>query len=147
MNRGAEGRKSGGEEIVGGVTLVSVFGLLFLSTHHWFWLFPLCFAGLPALLRGVQRVYSQRALIRRRRAEAPRDAEAEGTRQILRIAKDNHGKVTPALITLNSALTLEEADRLLQSMSSKGYAAMNVTDSGRIEYEFPEFADRLDEIE
>lgn len=147
MSRRGDGRKSGGEEIIGGVTLVTVFGLLFLSTHQWFWLFPLCFAGLPALLRGVQRVYSQRALLRQRRAEAPRDAEAESTRQILRVAKENHGKVTPALITLNSALSLEEAERLLQSMTSKGYASMNVTDSGRIVYEFPEFSDRLDEIE
>lgn len=147
MSRRRDGRKSGGEEIIGGVTLVAVFGLLFLSTHQWFWLFPLCFAGLPALLRGVQRVYRQRQLLRQRREEAPRDAEAEGTRQILRIAKENSGRVTPALVTLNSALSLEDAERLLQSMTSKGYASMNVTDSGRIEYEFPEFADRVDEIE
>ena len=142
-----DGRKTGGEEIIGGVTLVTIFGLLFLSTHQWFWLFPLCFAGLPALLRGARRVYSQRMLVRQQRVEAPRDAETEGTRQILRIAKENRGKVTPAIVTLNSALSLEEAERLLQSMASKGYASMNVTDSGRIEYEFPEFADHLDEIE
>lgn len=147
MSRHREGRKSGGEELIGGITLVAVFGLLYFSTHQWFWLFPLCFAGLPALLRGIQRIYSQRAIARQRRAEMPRATDADRTKQILRVAQANKGKVTPALVTLNSSLSLEDAERLLQEMSSKGYASMNVTESGRIEYEFPEFTDQMDEIE
>lgn len=139
MRRGRNGSKSGGEELIGGITLVTIFGLLYFSTHQWFWLFPLCFAGIPALLRGIQRIYSQRALTRQRREEVSQTSDADRTKEILRVAQTHNGKVTPALVSLNSSLSLEDAERLLQELSSKGYASMNVTESGRIEYEFPEF--------
>lgn len=144
MSGGRNSRKSAGEEVIGGMTLIAVFGLLYFSTHQWFWLFPLCFAGLPALFRGAHRIYSDRALQRQRMAEIPRRADAEGTRDILRIAQANKGKITPSIVTLNSSLSLDDAERLLQEMSSKGYASMVVTDSGRIEYEFPEFMENPD---
>lgn len=131
-------RRSGGEEFIGGATLIAVFGLLYLSTHQSFWLFPLCFAGIPPLIRGIQRIYTRRALIREQRA-VPQRTDADLTKEILRVAQANGGKITPAVVTLNSSLSLEEAERLLQELASKGYAAMNVTDTGRIEYEFPEF--------
>ena len=131
--------RSGGEEFIGGATLIAVFGLLYISTHQSFWLFPLCFAGIPPLIRGIQRVYARRALMREQRAQVPQRTDADLTKEILRVAQANGGTITPAVVTLNSSLSLEEAERLLQELTSKGYAAMNVTDSGRIEYEFPEF--------
>lgn len=147
MRRERNGRKSGSEELIGGITLVAIFGLLYFSTHQWFWLFPLCFAGLPALLRGIQRIYSQRALTRQRRVDVPQTTDSDRTKEILRVAQVNNGIVTPALVSLNSSLSLEDAERLLQELTSKGYANMNVTESGRIEYEFPEFYHQVDEIE
>lgn len=147
MSRRRSGKKSGGEEFIGGATLIAVFGLLYLTTHQSFWLFPLFFAGLPPVIRGVQRLYARRAVERQRRAEIPKTNDSDGMRQILRIAQANKGKVTPAVVTLNSNLSLEDAERLLQEMTAKGYAAMNVTDSGRIEYEFPEFMDPPDTSE
>ncbi len=137
-------RRSGGEEFIGGATLIAVFGLLYISTHQSFWLFPLCFAGIPPLIRGIQRIYARRALMREQRAQVPQRTDATLTKEILRVAQANGGRITPAVVTLNSTLSLEEAERLLQELASKGYAAMNVTDSGRIEYEFPEFTAQSD---
>ncbi|HUX21385.1 MAG TPA: hypothetical protein VMW69_09100 [Spirochaetia bacterium] len=140
-------KRSGGEEFIGGATLIAVFGLLFVSTHQSFWLFPLCFAGIPPLLRGIQRIYAKRALERTRQEALPQTPAPDATKEILKVAQSNKGKVTPAIVTLNSTLSLEEAERLLQELTSKGYASMNVTDSGRIEYEFPEFMDEPGKIE
>jgi len=147
MSRDRRGHKTGGEQLIGGFTLVAVFGLLAFSSHQWLWLIPACCAGVPAILRGMNRIRAQRAFERQRRVEIPRAAEVEQTKQILRVAQSNNGKVTPAIVTLNSSVSLEEAERILQELSSKGYATMTVTDSGHIEYEFPEFSDQAKDIE
>jgi hypothetical protein len=146
-NMSRRGRKSGGEEFIGGAALIAVFGFLLISTHQSFWLFPLCFAGIPPVVRGLQRMYTRRALERKRQESLPQTPAPDGTKEILKVAQANKGRVTPALVTLNSSLNLEDADRLLQEMTSKGYASMNVTDSGRIEYEFPEFMDEPGQLE
>lgn len=145
MSRGRRKTKSGGEQLLGGFTLVAVFGLLYFSTHQWLWLIPVCCVGLPAVVRGMERVRAERVVMRQRRSETPRVTDADRTKAILRVAQANKGRVTPAIVTLNSSVSLDEAERLLQDLAKKGYAGMNVTESGRIEYEFPEFMDRTDE--
>lgn len=83
-------------------------------------------------------VYRQRDKI------TPRDDEASGEKQVLQTAKAEKGLITPALVALKTDLTMERAEKILESMARKGYAEMRVSDSGRVEYEFPEFIPRLE---
>lgn len=63
-------------------------------------------------------------------------AAARYQKAILRLAYERGGKVTVGDVAVKIDITLDEAERILKEMSSKGYCGMNVTDSGRIEYEF-----------
>ncbi len=120
---------------------MAVCGVLYFATHGAVWPLIVALFGVSGVARGVQKLSMER---RAARLSAPPPVhrlsrEAEATREILRIAQKQKGIVTPALVTLNSSLSLEEADRLLQDLCRKGYAGMNVTENGRIEYQFPEF--------
>ena len=62
---------------------------------------------------------------------------------ILRTAKKLRGIVTPGDVALEGNIPLDEAREALEKLVSKGYAQMQVTDSGLIQYRFAEFtADR-----
>ena len=65
-------------------------------------------------------------------------------KQILNIAKEKGGRVTVSEISMNSNLSLDEAEKYLKEMASKGYAGMDVNDSGIIIYEFYEITGRDD---
>lgn len=60
---------------------------------------------------------------------------------ILRTAKKLRGIVTPGEVALEGNLPLDEARQALDKLVSSGYAQMQVTDSGLIQYRFAEFAD------
>ena len=64
---------------------------------------------------------------------------------ILRAAKKNRGRTTPAEIALESDLSMEQAQKYLEKLASKGYAEMRVKKSGVIVYVFPEFLE--DDVE
>ncbi|MBN2051831.1 MAG: hypothetical protein JW760_15370 [Spirochaetales bacterium] len=134
------GRNHHGEPFAGGLFLLFIFGFIFFR-HSWsfFWFFPLLFLGIIPLLR---RLGSSR------RSGDPLDEENEirdqrdkdsSEKQVLKAAKVNGGVVTPALVALDSTLSIEEAEKMLQSLVQRGYATMEVTDSGQIEYRFQEF--------
>ena len=78
-------------------------------------------------------------------ATDPAPGRANAERQILMVAKEEQGWVTPALAALKTDISIDNAERILQSMAEKGHATMHVTDEGRVEYRFPEFAPRLDD--
>jgi hypothetical protein len=120
------------------LVLAASFGLAwFLTRAHpwaWLWLFPIVFAGLLPAISGIRR------LRRDRSDEGPlRLAAAEAERRILLTARDARGVVTPALVALKTGLSIEEAQALLEQMARQGHAVMHVGESGRIEFEFPEF--------
>ncbi len=96
------------------------------------------FAGVLPFLHGLRRLIAARPA-----RLSPAEREAADEKQVLRIARDANGKVTPALIALETDLTAAQAEEALQRMARKGYAAMHVTDDGRVEYEFAEFMRRL----
>jgi len=133
-------RKSAGASITTGLVFTLAFGLAWGVTGIWAFIFPMFFAGVLPVLEGIRRslVYRQRDKI------APRNDEALGEKQVLQTAKAEKGLITPTLVALKTDLTIEKAEKILESMAQKGYAVMHVNDNGRIEYEFPEFMPRLE---
>ena len=121
-------------ELASGLVFSAVFGALLLFHGGWFWWFPLAFAGaLPA----VKGFLSLRRLRTAARLHAP--APPDPQTQVLRIARRQRGRVTPALIAVDSSLSVAEAERTLDEMVRGGHASMTVAEDGRVEYEFREF--------
>ena len=130
------GKKKGAEStIITGIIITTVFGVLWITSNVWFWLLPMVFAGVLPLAEGV------RTLLRRRQAERllTVKSQAQAEREVLKAAKAANGKVTPALIALKTELDTEKAEQILEHMVKKGYATIQVRNSGGFEYEFPEF--------
>lgn len=127
------------EAMITGLVIAGGFGVYWALNPHSFWpVFPIVFAGVLPFFRALQRLITSRS-----RRLSPADREALAEKEILRVARDTGGVVTPALAALKSDLTTERADEVLQRLVSKGYASMHVTDEGRVEYHFPEFGSRL----
>ena len=57
-------------------------------------------------------------------------------RLILKTAYERKGRISVGDVAVGANLSLEEVEAVLKDMCKKGYCGMNVTDSGRIEYEF-----------
>jgi hypothetical protein len=123
-----------------GLVLACAFGAAWFFTHIWFFVFPLVFAGILPMLDGMKRLGSRRRA--RRLTERPRKPRKQSVeKQILLTAKQHKGRVTPALVALNGDLPLEKVEKALSDMAKKGFAEMNITSGGRIEYLFHDFAD------
>ena len=136
MNWSGRGR----QEFFSGLSMTILFTLLYFFVFRAWWIFfPLVFAGILPLSRGLFKLMEDR---NRRQRLSAREA-AENARYpeklILQTARKRNGKVTPALIALDSDLTLEEAEKALRYMASHGYASMEVTESGTVEYIFTDF--------
>ena len=59
-----------------------------------------------------------------------------------RLAQKKGGRLTIPEIVVDTSMSTEEAEAMMQTMTSKGYVDMQVTDSGVIVYEFYEIAHR-----
>jgi len=128
------------ESLLSGLAFGVGFGVFWALNPREFWpVFPIVFAGVLPFLNGVRRLVAAR-----RPRLSPSEKEALDEKQVLRIARDANGTVTPAMIALESDLTATQAEEALHRMTRKGYAAMRVTDDGRVEYEFPEFMRQLE---
>lgn len=137
------GKRSPEASITTGAIFTLAFGLGWYFTGTWWFVFPMVFAGILPLVEGLRRLGRERQLrVDGTQREALRST-ASAEKQILLTAKEEKGIVTPALVALKTDLSIQEAEKLLEEMARKGYAAMRVTESGRIEYEFPEFLPRL----
>jgi hypothetical protein len=128
------------DEFISGLTMTIAFGTIWLIFGSNFWIFPMVFAGLIPCVRGGIRFFSSRSLSSRDPKKLIQQKNTGSLeRQILSVAKTENGRVTPAVIALNSNVTLEEAEKTLEDMVKRGYASMEVRDSGTVEYVFPEF--------
>ena len=126
------------ETFVSGLVFTAGFGIALGALgleRYWWLLFPLLFLGVAPLAKGAQGLIAR---WRQNRVD-PYEREALTEKEILRLAENEGGKVTPALVALKTHLTAEKAEEVLQRMVKKNYANMNVTTEGRVEYEFPEF--------
>ena len=127
-------RKQAEGELASGLTFSAVFGALLLFQGGWFWIFPLAFVGFLPAVKGflsLRRIRSAPRLLE----PAPPDPQTE----VLKIARRQSGRVTPALVAVDTALSVAEAERALDEMVRGGHAGMVVADDGRVEYEFREF--------
>ncbi len=127
-------RKQAEGELASGLVFSVVFGALLIFHGGWFWWFPFGFAG---VLPAVKGFLSLRQLSASARLNAP--APPDPQTQVLRIARRQSGRVTPALIAVDTTLSVAEAERTLDEMVRAGHASMTVADDGRVEYEFREF--------
>ncbi len=128
-------KKSGEASFFSGLAFSIAFGVVWYATKQGFWVFPLVFAGLLPMIRGFRYFVE-------RRSTAPKtelDAEVRAEKEVLKIARDKSGRVTPTMIALESYLSIETAEKVLELLAKKGYTRMEVTEDGRVVYEFPEF--------
>jgi hypothetical protein len=58
---------------------------------------------------------------------------------VLKAARAENGKLTPALLSLSSSMTLSESEQLLEDLTKRGFCSLEVTSEGRLVYLFPEF--------
>ena len=134
------------ETFTTGLAFTVIFGVLLAFFHGaWWWVFPLVFAGVMPMVRGLTGLVARRGAVEHRgpptaRIEPRELSGAEAEKQILRVAKEEGGRVTPALAALKTSLSMERAEEILQQMAARGYATMQVSDEGRVEYQFPEFS-------
>ena len=137
------GPSSPKSSIASGMVFTIGFGIAFLVTRPWGWffIFPLVFAGVLPLINGLLHLPQGRSA----RSDGQVKRAASGEKQVLEAARDEQGIITPTVVALKTDLSILEADKILEDMARKGYAQMRVTESGRVEYEFPEFQPRLDE--
>jgi TM2 domain-containing membrane protein YozV len=70
----------------------------------------------------------------------PAAARESIEKTILRTAKKNKGRATPAEVALEGDVPIEQAKRDLDKLVSNGHAEMRVTKNGTIVYVFPDFA-------
>ena len=68
-------------------------------------------------------------------------------RMLLRLAKENNGKLTVSEVVLGADISIDEAKKLLEALVSKGFAELRVTKSGSLVYVIPDMMNRDDPLE
>ncbi len=58
--------------------------------------------------------------------------------RLYRLAKQHRGRLTVSEVVINLGISVEQAERILQSMTDGLRVRMEVTDSGAVVYDFPE---------
>ncbi len=79
---------------------------------------------------------ASRSLARRRPAR-PSLTREEKERLVLERARAGGGKLTQAELALDGGLSIDEAGKLLDELTAKGIAAIEVSASGAVVYDFP----------
>jgi hypothetical protein len=126
--------------IITSLVVLGVCVVMFIRTQAWWVFFPALFFAIFPLKNTLSRIFNNKKV----RQELSQNDGVRNQKTVLRIAKENKGIVTPAMVAMNSELSIEQADELLQDITKKGFADMRVRDSGKIEYEFLEFLHESD---
>ena len=137
MSEKANGER---DELISGSAFTLLFGFLYLNGGSWIWLFPLVIVGVIPLVRGVLSYLDQSRKRPKKQASKNTDElKGEREKEILRLAKGQNGILTPTVAALHTSLSIEEAEQLLNDLSSRGYVRVDVDDEGNLRYCFPEF--------
>jgi hypothetical protein len=142
------GKDHGGrDELVSGGAFTLLFGFLYLNSGSWIWLFPLVIVGAIPLVRGVLS-YIERSKKGNKKLGQRDTAELKGEREkeLLRLAKSQRGVLTPTVAALHTSLSIQEAEQLLNDLSSRGYVRVDVDEEGSLRYCFPEFLPDSSEV-
>jgi len=129
------------QKIISSIVMIGFFLILLRITRFGgFLFFPLIFIGILPLLQSLKKIkFNSKGNKDFPIRNISPDRQLSSEKQILRVAKEEDGMVTPTIITLKADIPLEEASRLLDEMVKKGYATIYVSDDGRVKYEFPDF--------
>lgn len=119
------------------------FGLLYFLNGSPLWLILGVFTGVVPMFEGLSRAARESDEERGEYPTVSRIGQAYQEKEILRVAKAENGVLTPTVAALKTSLSIEQAEQILQRFAEKGYAELNVTDYGRLEYVFPEFVPRV----
>jgi hypothetical protein len=134
-------KRTGVAELFSGLGAIALLGALYALTGAGVFIFFGVIVGVLPAIRGLSKVVQARVGSQERKElEVVRSETRERT--VLRLARSESGRLTPAIVAVNSELTLDDAEKQLREFADKGYAELNVTDDGRIEYLFPEFLGR-----
>ncbi len=128
------------QELISSLSTSFIFGALWAVSGSGIWLFIGLFAGVFPALGSAGKLLADMSEQRRLEREAPKMARARQEKEILRVAKMENGQITPAVAALRTSCSIDEADSILQSLASRGFAIMDVDDSGKVFYAFPEFS-------
>lgn len=127
-------------ELSGGLIGCCVWGLAWFFLFHAKWvLFPLIFMGFLPLVSALRGIVSVGIAAPASKRKALESARLSLERDILRLAAEREGILTPALVSVQTGRSLDEAQSALDAMAAKGQVELKVLESGRIEYRFPEF--------
>jgi hypothetical protein len=107
--------------------------------HQWWIPAMAFFAGFLPAARGLAGIISARAAAPAAKRIGEKERALERERAVLRVARENGGRLTPALAALDCDMGVEEAEAVLEGLARKGHASMRVREDGRVEYEFTEF--------
>jgi hypothetical protein len=131
--------KRGFDQFIGGAAVTAVFGILWLTLHWGWWvIFPIVFGGLLPMINGIQRMFRENASRRESRSQPDR-LQTGREKEILRLAQEQKGVLSPAVVALHSSLSIDEADQFLGDFAKRGVARIEVGEGGRVSYEFPDF--------
>lgn len=127
------------QELISSLSTSFIFGALWAVSGSGVWLFIGLFAGVFPALGSAGKLLADMSEQRRLEREAPKMTRARQEKEILRVAKMENGEITPAVAALRTSCSIDDADSILQSLASRGFALMDVDDSGKVFYSFPEF--------
>ena len=68
-------------------------------------------------------------------------------RVILKLAKENKGILTVSEVALGAHVSIDEAKKLLDALTTKGFAELRVRKSGSLVYVIPDLADKDEPLE
>ncbi len=140
---GGKDRSKGMNQFLSGASMTVAFGLLYFVNGSPLWLILGVFTGVVPMFEGLSRVAREPHGNSDDSVTPSRIGYAYQEKEILRVAKAERGVLTPTVAALKTSLSIEQAEQILQRFAEKGYAELNVTDQGRLEYVFPEFVPRL----
>ncbi len=144
LNRvGRKNRNKGLNEFLSGASMTVAFGLLYFLNGSPLWLILGVFTGVVPMFEGLSRYAREPGDEREEHTPVSRIGQAYQEKEILRVAKAESGVLTPTVAALKTSLSIEQAEQILQRFVEKGYAELNITEQGRLEYVFPEFVPRL----
>ncbi len=139
--------KSGYHRIITGAVFIGVsfflegFGGMRHAPGGGFFRLVFLWVGVFSLIRGASDILSDYFAVRKKKSDPDtvniKKIERDGI--ILRLARKNRGFVSVSEASLELGESLESTEAILNSFVSKGYASMEVTDTGKIRYYFQEF--------
>jgi len=132
-------RKKAWERVSGGLVSCLGWGAAGFIFHLGWVLIPFFFMGLFPLISGLRSLVAEGIAAPALKRTSIKDRKLAAERNILRLASSRGGILSPALVSIETGLSLEEAQASLDAIVGKGHAELRILESGRLEYAFPEF--------